>query len=265
MQIQKYIIVSEKTLNLDEGEVISLFLNNKEISKDTYTYENTTITFSDQLFNELLNLEICINIESLKDTFIGYRSDSVYKYYSEDKVLDINSIYLLEIELPDMQKEHEIKTKLEPAFCKPRDVETLIKPVINLLDEDDFDLEYEIFLSSCDIKDTILSSDENDDEEDKKKTRLITKLTANKVAYDLIARYYYSLIERFGTKEMKVGSLSEERTITALKLDDLLKRFARNIESLEKAITGENIITSFVKAKKHESPLKTRLWEQKGN
>ena len=253
MDITKIIIPKTSSISIPDGLITSITCEKHTLTKDEYEIINNTLNINESFLNKKLN----INIRSNKNNFVGYNTgNSIYTFLGENK-LKKSYEYTIDLNISNKNYSFSLKTELVPLYCKPKDVETLISTILKNTREE-IDLEYEIFIISQELDETVLK-DENLSEEYSQIT--LKKLAANMTAYNIVYRYYYSFIEELGSNETTVGTLSEKKSKYAVKLDDLLLRFERNIISLEEQLIGIKTATqSFTKAKNTDTGLNSRLW-----
>lgn len=253
MEVIKVITPISNNIVMPSCTITEILCNGIVLSSSEYAHQNNIIVIDEKYIGE----KLIIKFTSDKKKFIGYtEKDSVYTYFGNTE-LKVNSEYNLSFTVDDSQHDYTVKTSLNPLLCSTKDVNILISPIVNIMNNE-LDLEYEIFEVSLDITENILNSENLSDEYS---DSTVKKLAANMVAYNIVYKYYYSILDEIGSNETTVGTLSEKRSRYAINLDDLLRRFQRNIDSLEEQLIGTRVPSqSFTKAKNSTTGLNTRLW-----
>ena len=228
------------------SSIVSISVCGRELLETEYivNFEENTVCIIEGIIGE-----VAIEFNNNKEKIIGFTDKHIFNYCDNDPILENNKRYRLEIDILNKEYVEDFETKLSPMHCKPKDIKRLLGSILEQIG--DIDLEYYIFETSREMSD--LFEDQEKDE------AFFKKLVSHKVSLDIIYQYYYTLVDEIGTDEDSVGTLKFKRQRLSVKLDDLIHRFEKIVDSLIKG-SGGKLGTGFTKASSATTPLGERTW-----
>lgn len=249
---QNFVIKNDNNVFDAKSNVYKVFLNSVELKKDI------DYTVVDSKSFSLINYNIGdkLKIESMvSKKIIGYDNSCIFNIFEKVGILRASCQYLLTLNVSNTVIEQPFKSQLSPLYSSVRNVENLIKPVIEKVD---IDIEEMLFLNSRELENILIEKQIYSTIKLPKKDRWVLYKTCLEILYKV---YYQSNINDEETTKT-VGTLTMKDKKHIIELKDFITRFENLYSEANLLLLDSNAssVASFVKAKSSAYPVKSRLW-----
>lgn len=249
---QNIVIKDNENVFDAKSRIYKVFLNGEEIQK------NIGYTAVGDKSLSLINYSVGdrLKIESMvSQKIIGYDDKCIFKIFSDNGLLKQSCQYNIILNVNNRTIEQSFKSQLSPLYSTVRNVENLIKPVIEKID---VDIEEMLFLNSRELENNLIEKQIYSTIKLPKKDRWVLYKTCLEILYKV---YYESNTnDEESTKTVGAITIIDKKHIIMLK--DFISRFESlyseaNLQLLD---TNSSSSVSFTKAKSSSYPVKSRLW-----